>query len=84
MGCAATGVDLSATRDALLKAIAANATHSTTGIIGSSKLYQMLDAAKAHGTALSILSQTDYPSFGFEFHDFDNAGTLCHERITAG
>ena len=27
----------------------------------------MLDAAKAHDTALSVLAQTDYPSFGFEF-----------------
>ena len=63
----AASADINATRATLLKAIAANETHATVGIIGSSRLYQMLDAAKAHDTALSILSQTDYPSFGFEF-----------------
>ena len=29
--------------------------------------HQPYNAARAHDTALSILSQTDYPSFGFEF-----------------
>ena len=52
----AASADINATRATLLKAIAANETHATVGIIGSCRLYQMLDAARAHDTALSILT----------------------------
>jgi alpha-L-rhamnosidase len=55
------------TQAALLSAVSTRGTHSYTGIIGSSELYPMLDAAGAHDTALAVLSQTAYPSFGFAF-----------------
>ena len=45
----------------------ATRTHAFTGIIGNAHLHAVLDAAGAHDTALALLSQTSYPSFGYEF-----------------
>lgn len=59
--------DANATRAALLSAIANQSTHSYAGIIGSSRLFPQLGAAGKHDTALAILSQTSYPSFGYGF-----------------
>jgi len=59
--------DANATQRALLAAVTSKHTHSFTGIIGSSRLYQMLDGAGASDTALAVLSQTSYPSFGYAF-----------------
>ena len=51
----------------LLDAITTNHTHAYAGIIGSSRLYGVLDEAGHADTALAILSQTSYPSFGYAF-----------------
>ena len=61
--------DVNATRGRLLELIqnASAPNHYSTGIIGFKFLFDQLKAAGHEETALSLLSQTDYPSIGFYF-----------------
>jgi alpha-L-rhamnosidase len=53
-----------------------NSNHSTSGIIGCAALYPVLSDAGYHDLAVTIATQTTYPSFGYMFNnDIQNATT---------
>ncbi|CAM4957269.1 unnamed protein product [Rotaria socialis] len=61
---------------ALADNIAANDNHLTTGIIGTAALFPVLSDAGYHDLAVTVATQTTYPSFGFMFNnDVQNATT---------
>ncbi|CAF0862383.1 unnamed protein product [Rotaria sp. Silwood1] len=61
---------------ALVNDITANDNHLTTGIIGTAALFPVLSDAGYHDLAVTVATQTTYPSFGFMFNnDVQNATT---------
>ncbi|CAF2531337.1 unnamed protein product [Rotaria sp. Silwood2] len=61
---------------ALVDNIVANDNHLTTGIIGTAALFPVLSDAGYHDLAVTVATQTTYPSFGFMFNnDVQNATT---------
>ncbi|CAF1153893.1 unnamed protein product [Adineta steineri] len=60
----------------LVDNIATNNNHSTTGIVGTAALFPVLTEAGYHDLAVTIATQTTYPSFGYMFNnDVQNATT---------
>ena len=61
---------------ALVDNISENNNHLTTGIVGTAALFPVLSDAGYHDLAVTIATQTTYPSFGFMFNnDVQNATT---------
>ena len=61
---------------ALVDNIVQNDYHSTTGIVGTAVLFPVLTEARYHDLAVTLATQTTYPSFGYMFNnDVQNATT---------
>jgi hypothetical protein len=76
--------DAKAAQAVLRENIAKKAVHVDTGIIGLRHVFSALEAAGDQDTALAVLSQTDYPSLGFEFaNELEKATTNLWELFDA-
>jgi alpha-L-rhamnosidase len=61
----------------LVDNIAQNDNHLTTGIVGTAALFPILTEVGFHDLAVTVATQTTYPSFGFMFNnDAQNATTV--------
>ncbi|KAH3766526.1 family 78 glycoside hydrolase catalytic domain [Pelomyxa schiedti] len=64
----------------LISDISAHGNHSTSGIIGIKYLFPLLSDLGYDSLALSIATQTDYPSYGYMFtNPYENATTLWED-----
>ena len=76
------GPDTGLVQKTLVDTLARHRMHYSTGILGFKVLFDVLDAAGRHDEALTILSQTAYPSIGFYFAN-SLEPVRQHERISA-